>query len=62
MIGDHLTIFDRDHILVLYKIDTPVLSLSHELKKEKVSSETKNNIIVIVIAICITITITVNIL
>jgi hypothetical protein len=23
MIGDHLTIFDRDHILVLYKIDTP---------------------------------------
>jgi hypothetical protein len=27
MIGDHLTIFDRDHILVLYKIDTPALSL-----------------------------------
>jgi hypothetical protein len=21
--GDNLTIFDRDHILVLYKIDTP---------------------------------------
>jgi hypothetical protein len=28
ILGDHLTIFDRDHsILVLYKIDTPVLEV-----------------------------------
>jgi hypothetical protein len=32
MIGDYLTIFDRDHILVLYKIDTPGWRLVQNIK------------------------------